>query len=217
MMCAAALAVTAAMALYVSSASAATVLCSQPESVCKSSNILPAGSYLAAAVNTEYAPDTSFTVQPSASSSKLTCTSAALGAKSTAISGNPLSVTTEKKNPWGCTLGSSTSIESAELNAPPGKLSWINKNNGLLELGTAAEHFRFTFTVVPGITCTYGNARQEFYVTYDEVELEGHVKPWAFNPELKLEAGNSFLCGGEKASLKINEDFLGVGGYVASN
>jgi hypothetical protein len=211
-----ALAVTAAMALYVSSASAATsVLCKSKEPTCNSSNILPAGSYLAAAVNTEFDPATNVSLQMSAGP-KITCLYGALGAKSTAQSGSSgLPVITEKKNPSGCSSSSYT-VEYVEFNAPPGTLFAQENNGGILELGTVSNPFRVIFAIHVGgttATCTYGASWQIFSYYYSEGE--GRLKQSGLSPALHLEAGNLESCGGKNATLSINEDSLGAGGYPA--
>jgi hypothetical protein len=137
--------VVAATALIgVSSASAATVLCSRNEApTCATANILPSGTY----VKGEMTPGQGSFVMDT-SIFDITCAYALLGAQTDAEKGSPLPAHGEAAGPYQCSIvgAPEDTCSSSSASSPSATITPTTVGRGTLTLGVSGLAQTYTFT-----------------------------------------------------------------------
>jgi hypothetical protein len=207
--------VALALSAAVGAASASalpTVLCKSPVasgSKCPSSEVLPAGSWLAYKTTT-------FTLKNSFVN--FACTNGGIGAESQAESGDPLSMKGEVAI-WNCRQGSNPLC--SEVNVSKNASTVTNFGLGSIftswKIGSASEPLKISFTCQFSglqVECTFAatgsiNMNTEYHSSeeWDEVRVS--------NASMVKTGGNAYCLTGEAAKLTIRGESVSGHNYVA--
>lgn len=188
-----------------------TVLCESDETLCAQGNVAPSGSYIPGVVNTDgYSgdPETSFTLADPTLSG-MSCGFVALGAKTTAESGNPLPGQTENYvNSTTCLFGSGQRVcAEVTITTPPASVT-SSTGGGTVTFGSSSNHFSITLSKCAfGVICKFGTAGVTAQLSNSTQRLSAKEVP------LTLESSSKLLCGAT-ASLSFTAD-LDFNTYVS--
>lgn len=166
-------AVAMVAAFSTASASARTVYCSSPVTTCPSSGVQPAGSYLVTLANTAIEPGVAKFTLKAGFLNEITCKSATISHKSTAVSGDPLPAELSTSfGLAGCgTQGKEGSCTSITTNKAPETVQATGSGGGTVHIGTEASPMTFSFD------CFNKDYNQQQACTYKAADVVQTITP----------------------------------------